>query len=502
MKRRPTTISLDRALADPNLLGAALRPLDSWRTWRVVLKAAFGEPLDSEARALFETLAGGRSPPPTRVRELWVLAGRRAGKSRMAALVSAYVGSCIDHTTKLAPGETGLVLSLAPSRAQANVVHDYVEGFLNASPILKQQIIDTTAEEIRLRGNVVIGIRAANHRTIRGPTLLASIFDECAYWRDETSAVPDIEVHRAVSPALASTNGILIGIGSPYRRVGLMHARFRDYYGKDDPDVLVIRAPTTTFNPTIDLRIIERAKEDDPTAALSEWDAEFRSDLSQFLDDAIIDSAIEYGRPLELPPRDGIRYVAFTDASAGRHDAFALGIAHKEGGQDNARHITDVIRGRKPPFDPATVAAEYAALAKEYRCSKIVGDAFAGEWVARAFKDAGLPYERSTLPKSGLYLESLPLFARGSVSIPDHPILIRELRLLERRTHRSGKDSVDHGSGGSDDHANVLAGSLHLLTKPSGYDLGRMLGIGEDSNAVAVRAWRAAQLRQHITRFG
>jgi len=34
--------------------------------------------------------------------------------------------------------------------------------------------------------------------------------------------------------------------------------------------------------------------------------------------------------------------------------------------------------------------------------------------------------------------------------------------LLERRTARSGKDTVDHGVGGSDDFANSLFGALHL----------------------------------------
>jgi hypothetical protein len=177
------------------------------------------------------------------------------------------------------------------------------------------------------------------------------------------------------------------------------------------------------------------------------------------LDDASIDAAIDYGRPLELPPRDGLIYRAFADASAGRHDAFCFGIGHREGD----RIVADVIRGRRPPFDPATVAAEYAALAKEYRCGKIVGDAYAGEWTTQAFKGAGVEYARSELPKSALYLESLPYFMRGAISIPNVPILIRELRLLERRTTRSGKDSVDHGASGSDDHANVLAGLIWLL---------------------------------------
>jgi hypothetical protein len=43
------------------------------------------------------------------------------------------------------------------------------------------------------------------------------------------------------------------------------------------------------------------------------------------------------------------------------------------------------------------------------------------------------------------------LFARGLVRLPDHARLLRELRLLERHTHRSGKDTVNHGRNGSDD---------------------------------------------------
>ena len=60
---------------------------------------------------------------------------------------------------------------------------------------------------------------------------------------------------------------------------------------------------------------------------------------------------------------------------------------------------------------------------------------------------------RSDIAKSRLYVESLPLFMRGAVSIPDHARLIRELRLLERRVGRSGKDVVDRGRNGSDDFA-------------------------------------------------
>jgi hypothetical protein len=108
------------------------------------------------------------------------------------------------------------------------------------------------------------------------------------------------------------------------------------------------------------------------------------------------------------------------------------------------------------------MAQEFAALAKDYGIGSLTGDQYAGQWVAGAFQDAGIDYRASSLPESQLYLEGLPHFMRGLVSIPDQPQLIRELRLLERRTARSGRDSVDHGQAGSDDFANVLFGALYL----------------------------------------
>lgn len=45
-------------------------------------------------------------------------------------------------------------------------------------------------------------------------------------------------------------------------------------------------------------------------------------------------------------------------------------------------------------------------------------------------------------PKARLYVEGLPAFTRRTVVLPDHPRLLRELRLLERRGHVGGKDSL------------------------------------------------------------
>ena len=99
------------------------------------------------------------------------------------------------------------MLVLAASRDQAHVVFDYIRGFLEASPVLRQEIDVITASEIRLKSGVVIAIHANSFRSIRGRTLLACIFDEVSMWRDESSATPDLEVYRAVLPALMTTEG-------------------------------------------------------------------------------------------------------------------------------------------------------------------------------------------------------------------------------------------------------------------------------------------------------
>ncbi len=72
--------------------------------------------------------------------------------------------------------------------------------------------------------------------------------------------------------------------------------------------------------------------------------------------------------------------------------------------------------------------------------------------------------------KSELYLEALPLFTRGAISILNHAPLVRELRLLERQTHRGGRDTVDHPWRGSDDVANAVCGCAALSSSNLGFD--------------------------------
>ncbi|TBD04220.1 terminase [Rhizobium leguminosarum] len=448
-------ITIDQALRDRKLLGAALGASPSWNTWIAILRAAFGLELSAEEQEAFGRVAGGRDVPPQRVRELWAIIGRRSGKSRVAAALASYIAAFTDHSSRLAPGEVGTILVLAASRIQAASVFNYIRAFFDESPMLRNMVENVSNDEIRLSGNIAISVHTNNYRTVRGRTLLAAIFDEVGFWRDETTSLPDVETYRAVLPALATTNGMLIGISSPYAQRGLLFTKHQSSFGINDGSVLVVQAGTQVFNPTIDATVIEDARRDDPESAMAEWDAQFRGDLSTFIDRAVVERCVDPGVK-ERPYVKTFKYVAFCDPSGGVHDSMTLSVAHREGDMQ----VLDCVREVKPPFAPADVVGEFVKLMGVYRITSVTGDRYAGTWVSDAFRLHGIRYVPSERSRSEIYLDALPSMMAGTAMLLDSPRLVGQISQLERRTTRNGKDSIDHMRGASDDVANAALGAL------------------------------------------
>ncbi|TIL85777.1 MAG: hypothetical protein E5Y73_28505 [Mesorhizobium sp.] len=189
--------TIDDALADPLLLGAALGDLASWSTWRAIFRAAWGQSLTEDELDLLAELAGpARSPPIERVRELWVLAGRRGGKSRAAALVASYV-AMQDHSAKLAPGETGFIVVMSPTKDQSKTIFNYIKAFFAASPVLRQMVVNHNSDEIELDNGVTIAVTTNSFRTVRSRSLLCAIFDETASGATRRAPIP---ISKSIGP--------------------------------------------------------------------------------------------------------------------------------------------------------------------------------------------------------------------------------------------------------------------------------------------------------------
>ncbi len=443
------------ATKDPFLFGPWLRG-ETWRAWFVFLSALFGLEMTEQEADVFRKHTARSAMPRKPAREAWVVAGRRGGKSLIAALVAVFLACFRDYLGFLGPGEVATVMVMAADRKQARVVMRYIAGFLEGIPMLSAMITKRTKESIELSNRVVIEVHTCNFRVVRGYSIAAAICDEVAFWRSEESANPDVEVIAALRPALATIPGsLLLSISSPYARRGALWEAHQKHYGMDDDPVLVWQADTLSMNPSIDPSVIERAYEEDESAAAAEYGAQFRRDIESYVAREAVEACRIPGR-LELPFVAGVRYAGFVDPSGGSQDSFCLAIAHEQDG----RIVLDCVRERKPPFSPEQVTEEYAELLKSYHIFQVDGDRYAGEWPREQFRKHGVEYRPSEAPKSDIYRELLAPLNSGRLELLDNPRLIAQLCGLERRTARGGRDTIDHAPNAHDDLINAAAGAL------------------------------------------
>jgi hypothetical protein len=450
-------VNIIEAIEDQGLLRRAFKDLSTWRAWMIYLKALFGLPMDAEDMKLFSECTGLTEAPGERVRESFVIAGRRSGKSFISAIIAVYLACFKDWTRYLSAGERGYIFIVAVDKMQAKIIKNYISGLLGSCQFLRRLIGVERAEEIELKNRVTITVKTCSFRTIRGYTLLAAILEELAFFRSEQFANPDREILAAVRPALATIpESLLIGISTPYSRSGVLWDQFKAGFGKAGGP-LVWRAESLKMNPTLDRQVIEQALADDPAAARSEWQSEWREDIQAFLNIESIEAAVIPGR-FELPPVKGISYVAFIDPSGGRVDSFVLAVGHRE---KSGKIVLDVLRERRPPFKPVGVVQEFADVLNEYHILSAKSDRYAGEWVTEAFEKEKVEIKNSELPASELYLELLPMIQNGSLELLDNKRLTAQLAGLERRTRSGGRDMITHYTGGHDDLAVAAAGAAY-----------------------------------------
>ncbi|MET3967227.1 hypothetical protein [Bradyrhizobium sp. S3.9.1] len=450
------------AIDDPNLYRPWF-PGASWNPWKVVLKAIFAIPMTDAEKVFFRTIAE-RDPPAEPVREVWLIAGRRAGKDSIASVLVAHLAAMFDGASKLRPGERPVVLCLATDRDQAKIIFGYTQSYFQDIPLLAGLVQRETASGLELNNRVDVTIATNSFRSLRGRPVLAAVLDECAFYRDDSSASPDVETYDAIKPGTATLpNSIIIGISSPYRKSGLLYNKYQEHFGKDSK-VLVVKAPSLVLNPTLDPQIIQDALRDDVAVASAEWLGEFRNDISAYIPIEAVRACVANG-VMERKPERNKHYVAFTDVAGGSgKDSMTLAIAHKEGAEETDTVVLDAIREVRPPFSPEAIVQEFCDLLRSYRVSRAVGDRFGGDWPRESFRRFGVHYETADRSRSDLYVALLPLINSRAADLLDNDRLITQLALLERRATRGGKDAIDHAPGAHDDVANAVAGACVLAT--------------------------------------
>lgn len=441
------------ALLDESLLGATFKQRggkSTWKPWCDFGRIIYGLPLDPEGLKLFTKCTSRTTPPTTQAREVYCIAGRRSGKTKIAAALAVFNAALVDYSDVTVPGETILVPCIAGTREQAGVALSYVKSHFSASPTLRALVVEETKAGVKLRTGIELSILSADPATLRGRAVPFAVIDEGAFITNAS------EILEALRPAMIQfPSPMLLTISSPFSRRGALFQAYEKHFGRDG-DTLIWKSSSRTMNRTLSRAAIAAALLRDPIAARSEYFADFRRDLSGFLDEALVDAATVRERKL-LTYKKQFSYTSFVDVSGGRADSLALAIAHRDGD----KIVLDLLFEKTPPFSPQAAIAEAAEILKHFHVYEVTGDKYAANFVSDAFTAAGIRYVESDKDRSAIYTSALPLFTSGIAELLDVSKLRSQLCALERRAGRL-KDTIDHPPNGHDDLSNAVCGALAL----------------------------------------
>ena len=286
-------MSIIDAMNDPRVFGQWFNN-PSWDAWKVFLCALFALPMTEVQIDIYRHQTGRQRPPTASCREAWVCAGRRSGKSIVAALISLYVSLFRNYGPYLGPGEVATAMCVSPDRRQSRTIRRFQSGFTQQIQMFNAMVTGATKESLEFSNRTICETQTADPSTLRSYTSHLIINDEIAYLPAENSSEPDTEILIAERPCLASLPGsLLLSISSPYGRRGALWEAYQQHYGKNDDVVLFWKGTSLEMNPTLDTRIVAEAYERDPSSATAEFGGEFRSDCEASVQQ-VLESCVSY----------------------------------------------------------------------------------------------------------------------------------------------------------------------------------------------------------------
>lgn len=457
-------LNLLEALSSSSGLGSYFRDRATWWPWITLIKALIGQgTLSAREKTLLRDCTGLHGLPTKRIREIFIIAGRRSGKSTICALLAVFYAVWGQWRQYISLGERPKVFVVATNMDQAKIILNYVKAILSLTPFLRGMIDRELADSVELKNGTEIVVKPASWRSSRGFTCGLLILEELAFFRFETdSALRDKEIYTAIKPGMINIrNSLIIGISTPFARQGLLFQKYRKHYGRDSK-VLVWQAPTWTMNPTLSER--ELREEELEALGVAEFNAEygarFREDIEGYLPLEIIERAIIKNQTV-IPAQQKFFYYGFCDSSEGLHhgrDSMTFAVAH----QERKKVVLDAVLEFIPPFDPGVVIQEIAELSKEYRIRTITQDRHAVGWIANDFRPHGIEVEISDKTKSQIYEHFAVSMNKNQVELLDNRRLRDQIINLQTFLRPGGMVKIDHISGQHDDVINSVAGACVL----------------------------------------
>ncbi|WP_009630207.1 phage terminase-like protein, large subunit [Synechocystis sp. PCC 7509] len=407
---------------------------------------------------------------------VWAL-GRRSGKTLMSAIVATYCATMLadEYKRHLRPGEKFYIISVANTIDQAKIALQGVKDLINGSPILKPLIVRETTDTLELRNGAVFRALTASSRSGRGMACPLLIFDELAHAVDtEAGNAAGSSLYQALSPSVAQFGkiGKILLLSSPWIQSGIFWDLYKQAASGNFAHMQVVQAPTWEVNTTISAEFLEQEKARDPELFKVEYGAQFTGNIAAFIDNQLVDAAINSDRGL-LPPLNkfnGTYYLALDPAKGGR-DAYTACIVHYDGELvvvDQFHQFAPTWGdGKKTQVAVSLVEDWILEQHKAYGFASVVLDQYNSsstiQRLSGRVKIRELTWTASS--KTEAYSKLRELFNGGSIELYPHPKANGQIKNLTVTYRPNGTWGVSGGTGAAvDDYPSALAGAVLMAT--------------------------------------
>lgn len=395
---------------------------------RVFTEAGYLRHLYSEGRCNVSEAVPGK-------RELILAIGRRAGKTQMSAIITAYeVARLISLDDPqayfgLPPAEEILLTTVATGEEQAGILFNKANGYLRLRDFYAPFLANSTMSYARLQtpadirhfgryanddkagATIKITFNPCRAKGLRGHGNIVVILDEEAHFNDEGQSSAE-EVYSALSPSKSafspkdSLSGLPTGpvearfihISSPLGRQGHFYQMFQLAMkgGLAASDMLAIQAPSWEVNPTLEVSELEKEFVKDATAFFTEYGAVFSDQTRGWIDTK--DDLLDCVEPDRRPAVRGVprvsHYMGVDVALSG--DGSAVAIGHFDDSERIILDLVDEIRAGEGEYehlnrlDFEQVADWVAGYCERFLVTRGIADQWAGVPFEQALTRRGL----------------------------------------------------------------------------------------------------------------
>ena len=457
-----------------------------WPGQSLIVKMVYGEELSETERLLRRKWEEGDPEfggevvyhPGETCRELALVCGVRSSKTFMAAFIAAYESYKFlmmpDPYSHYGIIKNSPIFGIIAATSK-EIAKDTV--FAQLKPMLQNDFFDGHGVELKKTEaafplhNYLIRCGASTSSALVGRTTLFAILDELDFLPDTKGRLGGKAVYQAISKGTTTLNGLNVSLTSPLWIDSQSAELLR--VSREVRSMIAIRQPTWMINPSpqVGRHSVKLEAEflKDPDGAGRDYGAKHSLAISPFFrDEAIISEMMdrengmdESGRMTNFLIDPSATYAAAGDPSA-KQDSFGVALGHR--GRDG-QIVIDIAYGLEPDphggiageIDPQDVKGLYLSILNKANIEAVLFDIYMFMEVRHELFNRGVNVlqhhvglkEYKTLKD---YIYSSVGDQAKLLSLPDYPLLKRELLSLERN-----KNKIDHPPKGSKDVADAVA---------------------------------------------